>query len=186
MKVVKMKDLVTGDAGFIGSNLTDRLLDKGRRVVGLDDFSRNYDPKLKRLNLESALKNRKFELIQSDILQLKISDELDGVDTVYHLAGQPGVQTSWGAGFENHVSRNVLTTQRLLEECLEKGVRRVVIASSSSIYGHTERESKETCLARPRSPCGVSKWAKENLEFVYAWRVLDVVSLRLFSAYGPR
>ena len=63
-----MKDLVTGAAGFIGSNLTDSLLDKGRRVVGLDDFSRNCDPKFKRLSLESALKNRRFELINSDIL----------------------------------------------------------------------------------------------------------------------
>ena len=117
-----MKDLVTGAAGFIGSNLTDSLLDKGRTVVGIDDFSRNYDPKQKKLNLESALKNKKFELINSNILQLNLLEELDGVDTVYHLAGQPGVQTSWGSGFETHLDRNVLTTQRLLEECLEKGV----------------------------------------------------------------
>ena len=181
-----MKDLVTGAAGFIGSNLTESLLDKGRAVIGIDDFSRNYDPNQKKLNLESSLKDKNFELINSDILELNLLEELDGVDTVYHLAGHPGVQTSWGSGFETHLSRNVLTTQQLLEGCLEKGVRRVVVASSSSIYGHTDRESKETDLPHPVSPYGVSKLAAEHLASVYADRGLDVVSLRLFTVFGPR
>ena len=181
-----MKDLVTGAAGFIGSSLIDSLLGKGRNVVGVDDFSRNYDPKQKRENLEEALQNVNFEMRSENLLEPGSLEMLNEVDTVYHLAGQPGVQTSWGSSFETHLERNVLATQLLLERCLENNVRRVVIASSSSVYGPTNRESKETDLPHPVSPYGVSKLAAEHLAFVYAERGLDVISLRLFTVYGPR
>ena len=181
-----MKDLVTGAAGFIGSSLIDSLLGKGRTVVGVDDFSRNYDPKQKRENLEEALQNANFEMRSANLLEPGSLEMLNGVDTVYHLAGQPGVQTSWGSGFETHLERNVLATQLLLERCLENNVRRVVMASSSSVYGPTNRESKETDLPHPVSPYGVSKLAAEHLASVYAERGLDVISLRLFTVYGPR
>ena len=181
-----MKDLVTGAAGFIGSSLIDSLLGKGRNVVGVDDFSRNYDPKQKRENIKEALQNVNFEMRSANLLEPGSLEMLNEVDTVYHLAGQPGVQTSWGSGFETHLERNVLATQILLERCLENNVRRVVIASSSSVYGPTNRESKETELAHPFSPYGVSKLAAEHLASVYAERGLDVISLRLFTVYGPR
>ena len=181
-----MKDLVTGAAGFIGSSLIDSLLGKGRNVVGVDDFSRNYDPKQKRENIKEALQNVNFEMRSANLLEPGSLEMLNGVDTVYHLAGQPGVQTSWGSGFETHLERNVLATQILLERCLENNVRRVVIASSSSVYGPTNRESKETDLPHPVSPYGVSKLAAEHLASVYAERGLDVISLRLFTVYGPR
>ena len=129
-----MKDLVTGAAGFIGSSLIDSLLGKGRNVVGVDDFSRNYDPKQKRENIKEALQNVNFEMRSANLLEPGSLEMLNEVDTVYHLAGQPGVQTSWGSGFETHLERNVLATQILLERCLENNVRRVVIASSSSVY----------------------------------------------------
>ena len=181
-----MKDLVTGAAGFIGSSLIDSLLGKGRNVVGVDDFSRNYDPKQKRENIKEALQNVNFEMRSENLLEPGSLEMLNEVDTVYHLAGQPGVQTSWGSGFETHLERNVLATQILLERCLENNVRRVVIASSSSVYGPTNRESKETDLPHPVSPYGVSKLAAEHLASVYAERGLDVISLRLFTVYGPR
>ena len=181
-----MKDLVTGAAGFIGSSLIDSLLGKGRTVVGVDDFSRNYDPKQKRENIKEALQNVNFEMRSANLLEPGSLEMLNEVDTVYHLAGQPGVQTSWGSGFETHLERNVLATQILLERCLENNVRRVVIASSSSVYGPTNRESKETDLPHPVSPYGVSKLAAEHLASVYAERGLDVISLRLFTVYGPR
>ena len=72
-----MKDLVTGAAGFIGSNLTDSLLDKGRSVVGIDDFSRNYDPEHKRRNIEKALKSKNFELKNTNILDSQSLERLD-------------------------------------------------------------------------------------------------------------
>ena len=181
-----MKDLVTGAAGFIGSSLIDSLLGKGRTVVGVDDFSRNYDPKQKRENIKEALQNVNFEMRSANLLEPGSLEMLNEVDTVYDLAGQPGVQTSWGSGFETHLERNVLATQILLERCLENNVRRVVIASSSSVYGPTNRESKETDLPHPVSPYGVSKLAAEHLASVYAERGLDVISLRLFTVYGPR
>lgn len=181
-----MKDLVTGAAGFIGSSLIDSLLGKGRTVVGVDDFSRNYDPRQKRENIKEALQNVNFEMRSANLLESGSLEMLNEVDTVYHLAGQPGVQTSWGSGFETHLERNVLATQILLERCLENNVRRVVIASSSSVYGPTNRESKETDLPHPVSPYGVSKLAAEHLASVYAERGLDVISLRLFTVYGPR
>ena len=181
-----MKDLVTGAAGFIGSSLIDSLLGKGRNVVGVDDFSRNYDPKQKRENIKEALQNVNFEMRSANLLEPGSLEMLNEVDTVYHLAGQPGVQTSWGSSFETHLERNVLATQLLLERCLENNVRRVVMASSSSVYGPTNRESKETDLPHPVSPYGVSKLAAEHLASVYAERGLDVISLRLFTVYGPR
>ena len=181
-----MKDLVTGAAGFIGSSLIDSLLGKGRNVVGVDDFSRNYDPKQKRENLEEALQNVNFEMRSENLLEPGSLEMLNEVDTVYHLAGQPGVQTSWGSSFETHLERNVLATQLPLERCLENNGRRVVMASSSSVYGPTNRESKETDLPHPVSPYGVSKLAAEHLASVYAERGLDVISLRLFTVYGPR
>ena len=181
-----MLDLVTGSAGFIGSNLTDSLLANGRSVIGIDNLSRNYDPNQKIRNLRSATTSANFDFRHADILDVDLSSELKQVDTVYHLAGQPGVQTSWGSGFESHLTKNVLATQKILEECLSAGVRRVVISSSSSVYGSANGESKETDMPRPVSPYGVTKLAAENLALVYAERGLDVACLRLFTVYGPR
>ena len=112
----------------------------------------------------------------------------DGIDVVFHLAGQPGVRLSWADDFSTYLDHNVLATQRLLESLKQHRVERLVHASSSSVYGNAARyPTVETDLPRPHSPYGVTKLAAENLCYLYAENYdLDVVALRYFTVYGPR
>ena len=113
---------------------------------------------------------------------------LEGVDTIFHQAAQPGVRLSWSDGFAEYASHNVLATQRLLEAARDAEVRRFVYASSSSVYGNQDRyPTVETDLPRPYSPYGVTKLAAEHLCGLYAenWG-LSTVSLRYFTVFGPR
>ena len=110
---------------------------------------------------------------------------LAGAGVVFHLAGRPGVQDSWGEGFGACVERNVAVTQRLYEAALEAEVERVVYASSSSVYGTTSATGAGR-VAAPVSPYGVAKLAGEHLAGVYRARGLAVTSLRYFTVYGPR
>ena len=176
--------IITGAAGFIGSHLTEKLLAKGETVVGIDNFDPWYTPRIKKQNLSSSLKNESFSLVQEDLLSFDLSSVLQKGDVVYHLAGRPGVQDSWGSGFSASVENNILATQRVFEAALESEVQRVVFASSSSVYG-----SSATSLSRevgPISPYGVSKAACEQLAQVYRFRGLDVIAMRYFTVYGPR
>ena len=100
--------LVTGAAGFIGSHLCEALLEQGHVVRGLDAFTTFYDPQRKRGNLERALAHPSFTLVTGDLLTAPLDEALDGVEWVAHLAGEPGVSTSWGPSFARYVDRNVL------------------------------------------------------------------------------
>ena len=117
-----MKCLVTGAAGFIGSHVAERLLLDGHTVVGIDRFSDYYDPALKRSNIESLLGNSGFELATRDLAFDSISDLIDGVDLVFHLAAQAGVRASWGKLFDRYVDDNIRATQRLLEEVKDRPI----------------------------------------------------------------
>ncbi len=178
--------LVTGCAGFIGSKLVDRLLALGHRVVGVDCLTPTYEPEVKLGNLERALAQPGFGFRPDDLVMADLESLLDGVDVVFHLAGQPGVQTSWGAGFADHLERNVMATQRLLEASLSTGVKRVLMASSSSVYGAVKGATPEEAPVRPLSPYGLTKLSTEHLAALYGARGLDVVPLRFFTVYGPR
>lgn len=179
--------LVTGAAGFIGSHLCEQLLAKGSAVRGLDAFNAFYDPTMKRRNLRSALTHPDFELVTGDLSELDLGDVLDGIDAVAHLAGEPGVSTSWGPNFARYIDRNVLVTQRLLEAVCCLGTRPFVLASSSSVYGADTDSLRARGEPRPTSPYGVSKLAGEALVGSYAYSYgLPAVSLRYFSVYGPR
>ncbi|HEV2165739.1 MAG TPA: NAD(P)-dependent oxidoreductase, partial [Thermoplasmata archaeon] len=107
--------LVTGAAGFIGSHLVERLLERGVRVVGIDDFDPYYPAAQKRRNLAKAESQRRFTLLRRDLLRLDLRALVKPGTTIYHLAGQPGVRPSWGRPFERYVRNNVLATQHLLE-----------------------------------------------------------------------
>jgi UDP-glucuronate 4-epimerase len=179
--------MVTGAAGFIGSHLVERLLSEQVSVVGVDCFTPYYEPSLKHRNLDSVARNADFSLIEADLRDHEIAPLLEGIDVAFHLAGQPGVRSSWGAGFADYATHNVLATQRLLEGALHSGVKRFVNASSSSIYGNAPRyPTREDDLPRPLSPYGVTKLAAEHLTSLYADRGLPTVSLRYFTVYGPR
>lgn len=179
--------VVTGAAGFIGSHLCDVLLARGWTVRGLDAFNDFYDEGAKWRNLENARNHPRFELVRGDLAEVALGDLLDGVDAVAHLAGEPGVSPSWGSAFKRYVDRNVLATQRLLDEVCRQGVRRLVYASSSSVYGAATDALSAQGEPRPKSPYGVSKLAAEALVGAYAsCYELTAVSLRYFSVYGPR
>lgn len=181
------KVLVTGAAGFIGSHLCDLLLARGWSVRGLDSFNDFYDAGSKWRNLDQARHHSEFELIRGDLSELALDEVLDGVDAVAHLAGEPGVSPSWGSAFKRYVDRNVLATQRLLEAVCRQDVRRLVYASSSSVYGAATDVLTARGEPRPKSPYGVSKLAAEALVGAYAACYdLTAVSLRYFSVYGPR
>ena len=180
--------LVTGAGGFVGSNLVDTLLARGDTVVGIDCFTPYYDPESKRANLTAALTDPRFSLVEADLRDTDVLALLDGIDTVFHQAAQPGVRLSWSDGFAEYATHNVLATQRLLEAARDNDVRRFVYASSSSVYGNQERyPTVETDLPRPYSPYGVTKLAAEHLCGLYAenWGV-STVSLRYFTVFGPR
>jgi len=183
-----MKCVVTGAAGFVGSHLCELLLAQGDEVVGIDCFTDYYDPSAKQRNLGSVLGHERFTLRREDLLGAALPALLDGIDVVYHLAGQPGVRPSWGAEFGSYVSRNVLATQALLEAAKGAQLRKFVYASSSSVYGDAEAyPTAETVRPQPVSPYGVTKLAAEHLCELY--RVgfgVPTASLRLFTVYGPR
>jgi UDP-glucuronate 4-epimerase len=179
--------LVTGAAGFIGSHVSESLLRAGWRVRGVDAFTDTYDPRQKRANAKALLAVPQFELVVADLCMCDFTDLLDDVDVVVHLAGEPGVSTSWGSGFPTYLQRNVLSTQRLLEAVSERRTGRFVYASSSSVYGPELGDVDESTVPRPISPYGVSKLAAERLVTAYAEQArVDAVSLRYFSVYGPR
>jgi UDP-glucuronate 4-epimerase len=173
-----MRYVVTGAAGFIGSHLAERLQSAGHDFLGIDAFTDYYDPALKEENAR-GLDVRRLDLA---------ADELDfaGFDGVFHLAARPGVR-SFGDVFPQYLRDNVLATQRVFEAAVRDGVR-VVFASSSSVYGESERyPTPEDTPARPLSPYGITKLMCEHLARAYESSFgLDAVVLRYFNAFGPR
>ena len=182
-----MTDVVTGVAGFIGSHLASRLLAEGHDVVGIDCFTDYYDPGRKRANVAPLLGHPRFRLAELDLALDPLEEVVSGAACVYHLAAQPGVRGSWGSGFATYVRQNILATQRLLEAVGGEG-RRLVYASSSSIYGEAEQAlTAEDCLPRPVSPYGVTKLSAEQLVLAYDRTMgLDARCVRYFTVYGPR
>ena len=180
--------VVTGAAGFVGSHLCERLLADGHEVVGVDSFSDYYSRDIKRRNLEAALANPRFRLEETDVVEADLGRILKDARTVFHLAGQDGIQPSWGGQFDRYVHDNVVATQRLLEALRDSPLDRFVFASSSSVYGEAEMfPTRENALPRPVSPFGMTKLAAEHLVFVYMRNFgIPVTSLRYFTVYGPR
>lgn len=181
--------IVTGAAGFIGSHLAEALLSAGERVIGIDHFNDYYDPNLKRKHVFPLLKHPNFELIEGDILALDWQSLLDDVEVVYHQAAQAGVRSSWGAGFRDYTERNLQATQVILEAAkAAKHLRRLVYASSSSVYGNAQTlPTPETICPQPVSPYGITKLAAEQLCWLYHQNFgVPVTALRYFTVYGPR
>lgn len=183
-----MRAVVTGAAGFIGSHLCEHLVSRGDEVVGVDAMTDFYEPSRKLRNLARLRGLDHFTFRRADLLDLRLEPLFADADAVYHLAGQPGVRGSWGAEFAVYLERNVLVTQHVLETARDTGLRRLVYASSSSVYGDAETyPTVETLRPRPVSPYGVTKLAAEQLCETYRTVFgVPAVSLRLFSVYGPR
>jgi nucleoside-diphosphate-sugar epimerase len=182
--------VVTGAAGFIGSHLAEALLDRGHDVVGIDAFTGLCPPADKWFNLSPLLARPGFELHRLDLATADVGSLLDGATAVFHLAARPGVRTSFGPGFSGYVHDNVLATQRLLESCVRSEIPRLILASSSSVYGDAPSyPTTEESRTRPVSPYGVTKLAAEQLCQAYAQLAKSstaVAILRYFTVYGPR
>jgi UDP-glucose 4-epimerase len=182
-----MNVLVTGAAGFIGSRLSRRLLDRGDHVTAIDCLTDFYPRRIKRANLAPLLREPNFRWIEADLNEAPLGRILKGQEAVFHLAAQAGVRDSWGKSFDVYIRHNIAATQRLLEAVKARPLRKFVYASSSSVYGLTpDLPMRETSLLHPLSPYGVSKLAAENLCFLYFKNYgVPTVSLRFFTVYGP-
>src|SRR5215472_14150211 len=187
-----MNFLVTGGAGFIGSHVCERLLHSGHYVWAFDDLNPFYDPQLKRRNVRDIQSLAKpFEFVHGDLTDRPALDELLGsvkFDQIIHLAARAGVRPSLqDPALYQRV--NVEGTVNLLEAARTTAVRKIIIASSSSVYGVNSKVpfSENDPIFSAISPYAASKLACESLGHVYHHVYgMDIVMLRLFTVYGPR
>jgi len=185
--------LVTGGAGFIGSHLCERLLRDGVHVICLDNFDSFYDPNIKIKNVQGIVKKfpDRFELITGDIRNQELLSEFfkkNQIDLVIHLAARAGVRPSIAQPLL-YQDVNIRGTVVILEACKEFGIKKLLFASSSSVYGENQRVpfSEEDLNIQPISPYGVTKRAGELLCYSYHHlNGMDIACLRIFTAYGPR
>jgi UDP-glucose 4-epimerase len=185
---VAKKVLVTGAAGFIGSHLCEALLARGDDVLGIDCFTDYYPRAIKERNVQDVRGRRGFRFVDADLNSADLGALLSDRSIVYHLAAQAGVRASWGTQFDSYVRCNLEATQKLLESLKGRDGIKLVFASSSSVYGKTDRlPTPEDIILAPNSPYGATKVTCEHLCGLYAenWGV-DVVSLRYFTVFGPR
>jgi len=186
---MRKRIIVTGGAGFIGSNICDYLLKNGHEVVCVDNFDDYYDPKIKRNNIEHALTHPSYTLIEEDIKKTeKILEQIHGnFDAIIHLAAKAGVRYSLKhpVGYEES---NVVGTKKILELAVKKNIKQFVFASSSSIYGNSKAPFKEDNIdLKPISPYAQTKLLSEKTCKEYAESgKIRFISLRFFSVYGPR
>jgi UDP-glucuronate 4-epimerase len=189
-----MKVLVTGAAGFIGSHLCERLLEKGHRVVGLDNFDPFYRRSFKEDNLAAARKNPDFEFHETDILDCHNLWEImedcgpEGPDVVVHLAALAGVRPSL-IHPERYQKVNVEGTLNVLKEMRRAACQKLVFASSSSVYGARSEvpfHEADPC-GHPISPYAATKRAGELLCYTYSHLYnIEATCLRFFTVFGPR
>lgn len=182
---------ITGGAGFIGSSLTKKLLEKGNKVVAIDNFNSYYDPKLKEKNVQEFYQNSNYKLYKGDIRNReevkKIFDE-NNIDIIVHLAAMAGVRPS----IEDPIlyqEVNGLGTQIILEEAHLHNVMNLVMASSSSVYGNCkEVPFKENMIVDYAiSPYAATKKANEVMAHVYhKLYYMNILMLRFFTVYGPK
>ena len=186
-----MHILVTGGAGFIGSHLCESLLGDGHRVVAIDNFDPFYDPATKHNNLALLSQWPAFRFIEGDIRNPAVFQDVfsqNTVDAVVHLAAKAGVRPSILQPAE-YLDVNVTGTLQLLEAMRTAGVPRLLLASSSSVYGNQEKTpfSETDDVSNPISPYAATKRAGELLAYTYHHLYgLQTACLRLFTVYGPR
>jgi nucleoside-diphosphate-sugar epimerase len=184
-----MRILLTGAAGFIGSHVAEKLLSHGHDIIGLDNFDPFYSRETKEENLSGLKQFESFSFYELDFAQNPTAlKELPEFDAVIHLAAKAGVRPS----IENpraYVETNYQGTLNILELLKHRGVKKMVFASSSSVYGNCPNipfEENEP-LDKPISPYAFTKRACEMMNYTYHHlEKLDVINLRFFTVYGPR
>ena len=190
-ETLRMKILLTGAAGFIGSHTAERLLARGNEVVGLDDFNDYYSPALKRANVVQAQAMPGYTLIEGDIRDAKLVERLfrnNHFDVVIHLAARAGVRPSLSDPWL-YESANIQGLLNLLEASVHHHQPDFVFASSSSVYGISPSLPwrEDDAVACPISPYAITKRTGELLCHYYHQNYgLRTCSLRFFTVYGPR
>lgn len=183
--------LITGAAGFIGSNLADDLLEKGFSVMGIDNFDPFYSREIKESNISAARKRRSFKFLEGDIRDAGFLDKCFSEfkpNTIVHLAAKAGVRPSIKDP-ASYFDVNVNGTLNLLEAMKSNSISRLLFASSSSVYGNNEKVpfAESDNVDFPVSPYAASKKAGELLCHTYHHLYnLDIFCLRFFTVYGPR
>ena len=183
--------LITGGAGFIGSTLADTLLKENCKVICVDNFCDYYSPGLKRKNIANALLNSNYKLYEADIENLEELEKIfseNKIDIIVHLAARAGVRPSIEKPVE-YMQTNVMGTVNILELMKKYGVKKMCMASSSSVYGNCKAEkfSEDLNVRRPISPYAASKSACEQICYTYHHLYdLNIVMLRYFTVFGPR
>jgi len=182
------KVLITGSAGFIGSSLAENLVSSGFKVIGLDNFSPFYPRDIKERNISSLIENPNFEFIEGDIKNAEHLESIPEFDLLVHLAAKAGVRPS----IENpqaYIDTNITGTHNLLKLCVSRSVKKIVFASSSSIYGNSKHLPfvEEGYEYEPISPYAFTKRSCELMNHTYHHLYgLDILNLRFFTVFGPR
>lgn len=186
-----MNILITGGAGFIGSSLADNLLNEGHNITVIDNFNDYYAYEIKAGNVKHNLDNPRYKLYKADLADKtalrKIFAE-NKFDAVVHLAGRAGVRPSIDRP-EDYIESNILGTIHILELMKDYKIKKLVFASSSSVYGNCKEQifSEDLKVTEPISQYAATKSAGE--QFCYTYHKLygmNVVCLRFFTVYGPR
>jgi UDP-glucuronate 4-epimerase len=185
-----MKIIVTGTAGFIGFHVATRLLKDGHTVIGIDNLNDYYDPRLKHKRNAILKKSKKYKFYKVDIADKDIVNKIfkkEKADLVIHLAAQAGVRYSlenpWVYDRSNH-----LGTLSIFEAAREHDIKRVLYASSSSVYGTNKKMpfSEKHTTDTPISLYAATKKANEGLAHAYHYlHGMDMIGLRFFTVYGP-
>jgi UDP-glucuronate 4-epimerase len=183
--------LVTGGAGFIGSNLAGRLLERGETVICLDNFNDYYSPALKRRNISGYLDNPSFRLVEGDIRDRELVMSLfaeQRPQRVAHLAAMANVRYSVERA-SLYVDVNIQGSINLMDAARQNGVENFVFASTSSVYGRTEQSpfTEDQPTSTPLAPYPATKKAVEVMGAAYHNMFgLNFTAVRFFTAYGPR
>lgn len=185
-----MNILVTGGAGFIGSNLAEKLI-KDHNVIVIDNFNDYYSPAIKENNIKEILKNPKYKLYRADVRnieEIKPVFSENSIDCVVHIAASAGVRASIKEP-DLFIKNNICATVNILELMKDFNVKKLVFASSSSVYGNCKAEkfSEDLKITEPISPYAATKSACE--QFIYTFSKLydiQAVCLRFFTVYGRR
>ena len=185
-----MNILITGGAGFIGSTLADRLISNNKIIV-IDNFNDYYDISIKENNVKNNLSNKNYTLYRADICDREIVREIfeqNKIDIVVHIAARAGVRPSLENPLE-YVRSNIEGTINILENMKNYNCKKIIFASSSSVYGNctAEKFSEDLKVTEPISPYAATKSACEQFLYTYS-KLYDIqaICLRFFTVYGPR
>jgi UDP-glucuronate 4-epimerase len=182
--------VVTGSAGFIGSAVSNKLLERGDGVIGIDNHNNYYDPKIKDARLERLIKYKNYKHYKTDLGDPKALDDIFKkyrINKVINLAAQAGVRYS----IENplaYINSNIVGFANILENCRNYKIEHLVYASTSSVYGANTKMpfSEHDSANHPLSVYAASKKSNELMAHTYSYLYqLPTTGLRFFTVYGP-